>query len=122
MLDSIWMAPGFGNTFLIITTDGNVIVDTSIAPNAPRHRELLRKVSDAPVRYILLTHGHGDHNGGVATWKEAGTEVVAQREYAEILHYQNRLRGFFGRRNAAQFQGQVPLDRAQQPAHPRSTG
>jgi alkyl sulfatase BDS1-like metallo-beta-lactamase superfamily hydrolase len=69
-------------------------------------------VSDAPVRYILLTHGHGDHNGGVPTWKEPGTEVIAQREYGEMLHYQNRLRGFFGRRNAAQFQGQVPLDRA----------
>ena len=82
----------------------------SLAPNAPRHRELLRKVSDAPVRYILLTHGHGDHNGGVATWKEPGTEVVAQREYVEFMHYQNRLRGFFARRNAAQFQGQVPLD------------
>ena len=112
VLDSIWMAPGFGNTFLITTSDGNVVVDTSIAVNAPRHRELLRKVSDAPVRYILLTHGHGDHNGGVPTWKEAGTEVVAQREYVEMLHYQNRLRGFFARRNAAQFQGQVPLDRA----------
>jgi alkyl sulfatase BDS1-like metallo-beta-lactamase superfamily hydrolase len=109
--DSIWMVPGFGNTFMITTPDGNVVVDTSLQANAPRHRDLLRKVSDAPVRYILLTHGHGDHNGGVATWKEASTEVVAQREYAEMLHYQNRLRGFFARRNTAQFQGQVPLDR-----------
>jgi hypothetical protein len=38
--------------------------------------------------------------------------VVAQHGYVEMLHYQHRLRGFFGRRNAAQFQGQVPLDRA----------
>jgi alkyl sulfatase BDS1-like metallo-beta-lactamase superfamily hydrolase len=110
--DSIWMVPGFGNTFLVTTPDGNVVIDTSLAANAPRHRELLRKVSDAPVRYIVLTHAHGDHNGGVATWKEAGTEVVAQQEYVEMMHYQNRLRGFFGRRNSAQFQGQVRLDGA----------
>jgi alkyl sulfatase BDS1-like metallo-beta-lactamase superfamily hydrolase len=108
--DAIWMVPGFGNTFLVTTSDGNVVIDTSLAINAPRHRELLRKVSEAPVRYILLTHGHGDHNGGVATWKEPGTEVIAQKEYVEMLHYQNRLRGFFARRNAAQFQGQVALD------------
>ena len=38
--------------------------------------------------------------------------MIAQREYVEMLHYQNRLRGFFARRNAAQFQGQVPLDGA----------
>ncbi len=72
MRDSIWMVPGFGNTFLITTRDGNVVVDTSIAANAPRHRELLRKVSDAPVRYILLTHGHGDHNGGVRDLEGGG--------------------------------------------------
>jgi alkyl sulfatase BDS1-like metallo-beta-lactamase superfamily hydrolase len=107
VVDSIWMAPGFGNTFLVTTPAGNVVVDTSLAANAPRHRELLRRVSDAPVRYILLTHGHGDHNGGVALWKEAGTEVVAQKEYVELLHYQHRLRGFLGRRAAAQFQGLV---------------
>jgi alkyl sulfatase BDS1-like metallo-beta-lactamase superfamily hydrolase len=110
--DSIWMVPGFGNTFLVTTPAGNVVVDTSLAANAPRHRELLRQVSDAPVRYILLTHGHGDHNGGVAVWKEQGTEVIAQQEYVEFLHYQHRLRGFLGRRNAAQFQGQVALERS----------
>ena len=108
--DSIWMAPGFGNTFLVTTPAGNVVVDTSLAANAPRHRELLRRASDAPVRYIVLTHGHGDHNGGVAVWKEPATEVVAQEGYAELLHYQHRLRGFLGRRAAAQFQGQVALD------------
>lgn len=26
---------------------------------------------------IILTHGHGDHTGGVKLWKEAGTEVIA---------------------------------------------
>jgi alkyl sulfatase BDS1-like metallo-beta-lactamase superfamily hydrolase len=113
--DSIWMVPGFGNTFLVTTPAGNVVVDTSVAANAPRHRELLRRVSDAPVRYILLTHGHGDHNGGVATWREAGTEVVAQEQYAELMHYQHRLRGFLGRRAAAQFQGLIPPGRQPPP-------
>src|SRR5690606_35170793 len=64
---------------------------------------LLESVSNAPVRYIILTHGHADHTGGVGVWKEEGTEVIAQRNYVEFMHYQHRLRGLFGARNRAQF-------------------
>src|ERR1700681_362239 len=77
--EAIYQGIGFGNTFLITTPDGNVIVDTSSANVAPRHRELLTKVSAAPVRYIILTHGHGDHTGGVHLWKQEGTQIITQR-------------------------------------------
>lgn len=101
--EHIYQATGFGNTFMVVTEAGNVIIDTSIAFMAPRHKSLLTKVSDAPVRYIILTHGHGDHTGGVSLWKQAGTEVIAQKNFVEFQNYQTRLRGFFARRNAAQF-------------------
>jgi alkyl sulfatase BDS1-like metallo-beta-lactamase superfamily hydrolase len=101
--DGIHMVYGFGNTFMITTPDGNVIIDTSMADRAPRARELLTAVSREPVRYVVLTHGHGDHTGGLSTWLEPGTQVVAQQAFADFLHYQTRLAGFFGRRNAAQF-------------------
>jgi alkyl sulfatase BDS1-like metallo-beta-lactamase superfamily hydrolase len=101
--DHIYEAYGFGNTFLVTTSDGNVIIDTSIAFMAPRHKQLLTAVSDAPVKYIILTHGHGDHTGGVKLWKGDGTQVIAQKEFAEFQHYQTRLRGLFAKRNAAQF-------------------
>ena len=103
--DNIYQATGFGNTFLITTPEGNVIVDTSSAPVAPNHLRLLKAVSAAPVKYIILTHGHGDHTGGVALWKEAGTHVVAQKNQTEFLNYQARLNGFFLARNQAQFGG-----------------
>jgi glyoxylase-like metal-dependent hydrolase (beta-lactamase superfamily II) len=32
---------------------------------AERAKALLDKVSDGPVKYIVLTHAHGDHAGGV---------------------------------------------------------
>ena len=101
--DHIYVAFGFGNTFLVITPDGNVVVDTSIAFMARRHKQLLTKVSDGPVKYIILTHGHGDHTGGVPLWKGEGTDVIAQENFVEFQHYQARLRGLFARRNAAQF-------------------
>jgi alkyl sulfatase BDS1-like metallo-beta-lactamase superfamily hydrolase len=101
--EAIYQGIGFGNTFLITTPDGNVIVDTSSPNIAPRHRELLTKVSAAPVRYIILTHGHGDHTGGVHLWKQEGTQIVAQRTFPEFRAYQDRLATFFARNNAAQF-------------------
>jgi alkyl sulfatase BDS1-like metallo-beta-lactamase superfamily hydrolase len=106
--EAIYQAVGFGNTFLVVTPAGNVVVDTSLPTHAPRHKKLLQAENAGPVKYIILTHGHGDHTGGVALWKEAGTEIVAQAEHVEFMHYQKRLEGFFARRNAAQFGRPVP--------------
>jgi alkyl sulfatase BDS1-like metallo-beta-lactamase superfamily hydrolase len=105
--DRINIAFGFSNTFLVTTPEGNVIIDTSSRGSAPEHRRLLREISDAPVRYIILTHGHGDHRGGIDIWREPETEVVAHRKYLEFIAYQTRLAGFFAERNRAQF-GEVP--------------
>jgi alkyl sulfatase BDS1-like metallo-beta-lactamase superfamily hydrolase len=101
--DHISEAIGFGNTFLVTTPEGNVVIDTSSAAVAPQHVKLLKAVSSAPVKYIILTHGHGDHTGGVPLWKEPGTQVIAQKNQTEFLAYQARLGGFFAVRNAAQF-------------------
>src|ERR1700679_2851383 len=101
--ENIYQAVGFGNTFLVTTPEGNVIIDTSSVLSAPLHVKLLKARSAAPVKYIILTHGHGDHTGGVALWKEAGTQVIAQRNQVEFLNYQERLNRFFALRNSAQF-------------------
>lgn len=101
--DQIYQATGFGNSFMVVTDAGNVIIDTSLAPFAPRHKKLLTAVSDAPVKYIILTHGHADHTGGVRLWRGPDTEVIAHADSVEFAHYHHRLEGFYARRNAAQF-------------------
>lgn len=101
----VHQAVGFGNTYMVTTKAGNVIVDTSGPLPAQRHHKLLTAVSDAPVKYIILTHGHGDHTGGVALWKGPRTQVVGQAHEVEFLDYQARLTGFFNIRNAAQYDG-----------------
>jgi alkyl sulfatase BDS1-like metallo-beta-lactamase superfamily hydrolase len=101
--EAISIAYGFGNTFMVTTSEGNVIIDTSSVFRAPAAKKLLQAVSTAPIKYIILTHGHGDHTGGVPLWKEAGTEIIGQREEVEFLNYQTRLARFFAIRNSAQF-------------------
>ena len=103
IVEGVYQAVGFGNTFMVTTSEGNVIIDTSLAAGAAHHVKLLKAENAGPIRYIILTHGHGDHTGGVGLWREPGTAIIAQRNHVEFMHYQARLHGFFGLRNAAQF-------------------
>jgi alkyl sulfatase BDS1-like metallo-beta-lactamase superfamily hydrolase len=100
---SVSMVRASGNVYLVVTPDGNVIIDTAIVGQASEAKQRLTGVSGAPVKYIILTHGHADHIGGIRRWKEAGTQVIAQRNYPEFLNYTTRLEGFFAPRNAAAF-------------------
>jgi alkyl sulfatase BDS1-like metallo-beta-lactamase superfamily hydrolase len=101
--DAIYLVQGFGNTFLVITPEGNVVIDTSNAAHARTHKKLLEAVDSGPIKYIILTHGHGDHTGGISLWKQAGTQIIAQRNHVEFVNYQTRLARFFALRNSAQF-------------------
>jgi alkyl sulfatase BDS1-like metallo-beta-lactamase superfamily hydrolase len=101
--EGIYMAPGFGNTYLVVTPEGNVVIDTSLNLFAPSHVAALRAVDAGPIRYIILTHGHDDHTGGVRLWREDGTRVIAQREQTELLDYTRRLEGVLRHRSFEQF-------------------
>jgi alkyl sulfatase BDS1-like metallo-beta-lactamase superfamily hydrolase len=103
--DSVYMATVTGNVYLVTTPAGNVVIDTATANDAPEARKLLDSISQGPVKYIILTHGHADHIGGISLWKEAGTQIIAQRNYVEFVNYVTRLEGFFAPRNAAAFGG-----------------
>ncbi|MDW3648097.1 MAG: MBL fold metallo-hydrolase [Bacteroidia bacterium] len=113
IIGPIYWAEGFGNTFMIRGKEANLIIDTSMPFNAERHKELLRKINDKPTRYIILTHGHKDHRGGVSVWKEEETEVIAHENFEEFRHYQERLAPFFNRRGNAQFNTRNPDREAQ---------
>ncbi len=101
--EAIYQAVGFGNTFLVITPEGNVVIDTSLVTTATKHHEMLRKISDGPIKYIILTHGHGDHTGGVYLWKQPGTQIITQQNFPAFRAYQDRIKGYLSRSSAAQF-------------------
>ncbi len=76
--DFIYLSEGFSNSFLVVTREGRVVVNTGMGFEAPVHKRNYDAVTSAPTRYILLTQGHVDHVGGVEVLREPGTEIVAQ--------------------------------------------
>jgi alkyl sulfatase BDS1-like metallo-beta-lactamase superfamily hydrolase len=55
---------GFGNTTFVVGTDGVAVVDPGLFTSGPRVARELRAITDAPVRYVIYTHGHYDHAFG----------------------------------------------------------
>ena len=96
------------NTFLVTTSAGNVVIDTSLVTAAAAHKQALSSRSSAPIKAIILTHAHADHTGGVNLWRGPDTAIIAHKANADFVAYQLRLSGFYGRRNAAQFGGAAP--------------
>ena len=52
-----------GNTTIQVGEQGIMVVDTQFAPLSEKLLAAIRSVSDAPIRYIVNTHVHGDHIG-----------------------------------------------------------
>jgi cyclase len=72
-----------GNTGVIVGDDGVIVVDSTYLPSRARADiALIRSVTDKPVRYLVNTHWHFDHNNGAIAYREAypSVAVVSERE------------------------------------------
>lgn len=78
--DFIWQSAGLSSAYMVVTPAGRVIINTGMGFEAPTHKRLFDAVCSGPTPYILLTQGHVDHVGGVALFREAGTQLVAHRD------------------------------------------
>src|SRR5919108_87806 len=68
-----YVGPGNVSVWLIPTTDGLILFDTTQEPLVDHVLDSIRKVGFDPknIRYIFLTHGHLDHFGGAGKLKQA---------------------------------------------------
>lgn len=100
----IWESRGVGNSYLVTTNDGDVLVNAGTLADARRAKELFAKVSTNPIRKIVLTQSHANQYGGLEMFKTASNEVIAhhlypgERTIAEALsaHYRRGSRRIFG--------------------------
>jgi glyoxylase-like metal-dependent hydrolase (beta-lactamase superfamily II) len=105
--DRVWFVQGaaalgspanrnfISNAGFIVTDAGVVVVDALGSPALAQ--ELLaeiRRVTDQPVRYVIVTHYHADHIYGLQAFQAAGATVLAHaagREYLNSDTASNRL-------------------------------
>jgi len=74
------------NAGFVITDEGVVVFDALGTPSLGA--ELLaqiRKLTDKPVRRVIISHYHSDHFYGLQAFKEAGAEIWAHRSVRDYL-------------------------------------
>ena len=68
-----------GDTWLIRTDRGGILVDAGGTSGIPLTLEKVRAAGLDPgeIRYLLLSHSHGDHANAAYLWRARGAQVVA---------------------------------------------
>ena len=87
LADNVYQAFGFAasNVYMIVGEDGLIIVDTSETTAAATNiLAEFRKISDLPVKTIILTHSHRDHVSGASVFAEGGApEIIASTRFSD---------------------------------------
>ena len=72
---------GSSNAMFMVTDEGVMVVDTQQHPSdARRLLGLIRKVTDKPIKWVVVTHAHGDHFLGNPVFKAEGATIVSHRD------------------------------------------
>jgi glyoxylase-like metal-dependent hydrolase (beta-lactamase superfamily II) len=66
------------NSTFVVTRDGVLVVDSGSSETIGKAlRQVIAKATDKPIRWIINTHGHGDHWLGNAALADGKTEIIA---------------------------------------------
>ena len=84
----LYMVTGLGgNSTVRVTNEGIILVDTKNLgqANYDALMQQIRTVSQAPVRYVFITHHHQDHSGNIGPAQAAGAEVIVHEGLNKAL-------------------------------------
>jgi cyclase len=84
----LFMVTGLGgNSTVRVSNDGLIVVDTKNfgEANYTALMEQIKTVSQAPVKYVFVTHHHQDHSGNIGPFQNAGAEVIVHEGLNKAL-------------------------------------
>lgn len=81
------VANAFGaNAVVVLGNEGLLMVDTLGSPvHAQQVETLLRRHTDAPIRYIVITHHHTDHCLGASWFARHGATIICQEDGNKLM-------------------------------------
>jgi glyoxylase-like metal-dependent hydrolase (beta-lactamase superfamily II) len=91
---------GSGNSTVVFTNDGVVVLDFHIA-NADQTLAFIRKTTDKKVKYLITSHSAGDHASGAWHFREDAPIWIATKNQVHDLQMQER-EEFLERKNSTE--------------------
>ncbi|MFL5476094.1 MAG: MBL fold metallo-hydrolase [Gemmatimonadales bacterium] len=69
---------GRPNAGFVVTTEGVVVIDALASPQQGQQLvNAIRRVTQAPITWLVLTHHHPDHHFGAIVFRRLGAKVIA---------------------------------------------
>ena len=69
-----------GNTTVLVTNEGVLLVDDKYPVDADNIVAEVKKLTSQPIKYVINTHHHGDHSGGNPTMQKLGAIAVSSEQ------------------------------------------
>ena len=77
---------GSSNSVFWVTDGGVLVIDTQQHPqDAKKLLAAIRRVTDKPVRWALVSHPHGDHYLGNPVFRDEGATIVSHRDTKRMM-------------------------------------
>jgi glyoxylase-like metal-dependent hydrolase (beta-lactamase superfamily II) len=74
------------NAGFLVTDDGVLVIDTRQHPRDGQDLlDHIRKITQKPIKWVVNTHFHGDHNYGNSVFKAQGATIISQQETARLM-------------------------------------
>ncbi len=87
--ENVYIFRNMNHQAMFIVTPEGVIATDPVAYGKPnggqQYVDEIRKITQAPIRYLIYSHHHFDHIAGGKAFKDAGATIVAHRRAKERL-------------------------------------